>query len=204
VRGIFDHFRHRRGKLAGEAAPQAETVVAIDATALSRVFSAPVRLRDLGLLAWFLVGVVAILVGLVWLAGTLQTIVGPVLAGSLLACVAGPLVGRMQRHRIPRWLGALIVLLGIIAVGVLIFLLVVGGIVSESDSIEASAGDASDTIEGWLNDHGIDNTTELKNSIEQAVPDAGSTLINGSSTGSQGSRPSSSSFPSPLSASSSS
>ena len=48
----------------GAAGP---TVVQIDATALSRVFSAPMWLRDLGLLAWFLVGVAVVLVGLVWL-----------------------------------------------------------------------------------------------------------------------------------------
>lgn len=40
-------------------------MVRIDATSLSRVFSAPMWLRDLGLLAWFLVGVGIVLVGVI-------------------------------------------------------------------------------------------------------------------------------------------
>ena len=67
-------------------------VVQIDATSLSRVFSAPMWLRDLGLLAWFLVGVGILLVGVIVLLGLTSTIVVPVTVGAILATVAGPLV----------------------------------------------------------------------------------------------------------------
>ena len=111
----------------------------IDATSLARVFSAPMWLRDLGLLAWFLVGVGLVLFGLVWLLGLTSTIVDPVIVGAILATVAGPLVAWMQAHRIPRAAGAAIVLLGLIALGVVIALLVFGGIVEQSSEIKASA-----------------------------------------------------------------
>ena len=89
--GLFD--RLRRGH-APTAEPEPETpertVVEIDATSLSRVFSAPMWLRDLGLLAWFLVGVAILLVGLIWLLGLTSTITMPVIVGAILATVAGP------------------------------------------------------------------------------------------------------------------
>ena len=90
--------------------PEAEspTVVQIDATSLSRVFSAPMWLRDLGLLAWFLVGVSILLVGATWLAGLTATITMPVIVGLILATVASPLVDgwRPTASRallVPRW-----------------------------------------------------------------------------------------------------
>ena len=71
----FDRFSRKHEDAA--VADSGPAVVQIDATALSRVFSAPMWLRDLGLLAWFLVGVGLVLFGLVWLLGLTSTIVDP-------------------------------------------------------------------------------------------------------------------------------
>jgi hypothetical protein len=115
VNEFFDRFRH--GRTAGDEAAD-HTIVAIDASSLSRVFSALMWLRDLGLLSWFLVGLGFVLVGVVSLLGLTSTITEPVLVGAILATVAGPLVTRMQRRRIPRAAGAAIVLLGLIGLGI--------------------------------------------------------------------------------------
>src|SRR5215831_11246329 len=120
--GLFDRFR--RPPEAPPESPHEPTVVQIDATSLSRVFSAPMWLRDLGLLAWFLVGVILILVAVIALLGLTATITEPVLVGLVLATVAAPLVTKMQEHRIPRPAGAAIVLLGLLCIGVLVLLLV--------------------------------------------------------------------------------
>ena len=61
-----------RGRLrrhgAGEGASQAEEqVVEIDPAELSGVFNVPGWLRDIGLMAWLLVGVTLLICGLVWL-----------------------------------------------------------------------------------------------------------------------------------------
>jgi predicted PurR-regulated permease PerM len=183
VPGLFDRFRHGR-KPTGPEAPQ-RTVVEIDATSLSRVFSAPMWLRDLGLLAWFLVGVALLLVGLVWLMGLTATITEPVLVGLILATVAGPLVTKMQ-HRIPRPAGAAIVLLGLLALAVVIFLLVIGGIVEQSDEIKASASKAVDKIEKWVNDAGANGTSNTKQNVEQGTSATGKTLLQGVANGIQG------------------
>jgi putative heme transporter len=184
VTSFFDRFRRGRGR-AEEGAPP-RTVVEIDATSLSRVFSAPMWLRDLGLLAWFLVGVGILLVGLVWLVGLTSTITEPVLVGLILATVAGPVVTKMQDKGIPRAAGAGIVLLGFLALGVVIFLLVVGGIVEQSSQIKSSVSEAVDTIEGWVNDAGANGTSEATSDLKRDTGNAGATLVKGVAEGIKG------------------
>src|SRR3954464_11527039 len=68
-----------------------ERIVAIDATELSGLFSAPQWLRDLGLMTWLLVGIGAVLIGLVWLFGLPSSITVPVILGCVSPAVRGPL-----------------------------------------------------------------------------------------------------------------
>jgi len=165
---------------------ESPTVVQIDATSLSRVFSAPMWLRDLGLLAWFLVGVSVLLVGLTWLVGLTATITMPVIVGLILATVASPLVARMERHGWPRAAGAAVVLLGLVALGVLIFLLVVGGIVEQSSEITSAANQAADKLQGWAKDLGVNGSSGVKESAKSGAATSGKTLVQGVVDGIQG------------------
>jgi len=182
--GFFERFRHGRSAAHDEA--PARTVVEIDASSLSRVFSAPMWLRDLGLLSWFLVGLGLLLVGLVWLLGLTSTIVEPVLVGAILATVAGPLVTKMQRRRIPRAAGAAVVLLGLLALGVLIALLVFGGIVEQSSEIKAAASEAADKVQKWAEDAGAGGTSGAADDVKQDTAATGKTLVQGVVDGIQG------------------
>jgi len=182
--GFFERFRHGRSAAHDEA--PARTVVEIDASSLSRVFSAPMWLRDLGLLSWFLVGLGLLLVGLVWLLGLTSTIVEPVLVGAILATVAGPLVTKMQRRRIPRAAGAAVVLLGLLALGVLIALLVFGGIVEQSSEIKAAASEAADKVQKWAEDAGAGGTSGAADDVKQDTVATGKTLVQGVVDGIQG------------------
>ena len=184
--GLFDRFRRGSTGATEETAPPEETVVRIDATSLSRVFSAPMWLRDLGLLAWFLVGVGLVLFGVIWLLGLTSTIVQPVLVGAILATVTGPAVTKLQAHGLPRIAGALLVLLGFVALGVVILLLVFGGIAEQSSEIEASVSDAVDQVEGWVNDAGANETSSATEDTKSSVADAGSTLLKGLAQGIEG------------------
>jgi predicted PurR-regulated permease PerM len=161
---------------APEAAP---TVVQIDATSLSRVFSAPMWLRDLGLLAWFLVGVGILLVGLVWLLGLTSTIIIPVTLGAILATVAGPLVTTLQRRRVPRAAGAALVLLLLVGIVVVIALMVFGGIYEQSSEIKASLNTAVDKIEGWINDTGAGGTSSTTEQVKSSTAQTGAALLQG-------------------------
>ena len=185
-RAFFDRFRRGRAesRVAGPAPD--ETVVRIDASSLSRVFSAPMWLRDLGLLAWFLVGVGLVLFGLVWLLGLTSAIVAPVIVGGILATVAGPVVTWMQARGVPRIAGAILVLLAFIAAGVVIFLLVFGGIAEQSSEIEASLSEGVDKVEGWVNDAGANDTSSATEEAKDGVAEAGTTLIKGLAQGIEG------------------
>ena len=164
--------------------PHAPTVIQIDATTLSRVFSAPIWLRDLGLLAWFLVGVSLLIVGVTWLLALTQVIVGPVIVGCILATVAGPLVAKMQARGIGRAGGAAIVLLGLIALGLLIALLVFGGLYEQSGDIKSSLNDAKDKIQGWLDDLGMDSS-DATDSASSGASSSTDALLQGIRTGIQ-------------------
>ena len=113
-------------------------------------FSAPTWLRDLGFSSWLLVGFVLIILGVIWLLDQTSTIVMPVILAAVLGAVAGPAVGWLERHRVPRIGGAVLVLLGLVAIGVVIFLLVFGGISAQSGDISAKLNQALDKIQGWL------------------------------------------------------
>jgi predicted PurR-regulated permease PerM len=181
---FLDRFtgRHDEPGATAAAAPE-PTVVQIDPTSLSRVFSAPMWLRDLGLLAWFLVGVAVLLVGLVWLLGLTSTITVPVALGAILATVAGPLVTSLQHHRVPRAAGAAIVLLLLVALAVVISLMVFGGIYEQSAEIKASASQAVDKIEGWFNDAGAGGTSSTTADVKASTAQTGKALLEGVTNG---------------------
>ena len=150
------------------------------------MFSAPEWLRDLGFGSWLLVGFVLIVFGLVWLLDQTSTIVMPVILAGVLGAVAGPIVARLERHRIPRVGGAAIVLLAIVAIAVLVFCLVVGGISGHSGDISAKASHAVDKIDGWLNDLGVDKSGKAKKNVGNATPHAIKTLLVGLAKGVSG------------------
>jgi len=133
--------------------------VEFDPAELSGVFSAPTWLRDLGFTAWLLVGVAAALVGAVWLLALTETIVLPVIVAGIIASVTSPLVDWLRRHRVPRGIGAGLVFLAIIAVGVGVGLIVLTGIASQADSLSARLSEGASEIESLLGDLGVKATT---------------------------------------------
>ena len=169
----------------------AEEDVQLDAAelaALSTTFATPHWLRDLGRTSWALVGVTALLIAVTWVLGQTSTIVVPVVGGLVVATVAVPIVSALQRKRVPRALGALIVLLGLVVIAILILLLVVGGIVGQSDAISANLNAAMDTIQGWLQDAGVSSAgaESTTASASEDVPAVISTLVTGVVDGIQG------------------
>lgn len=180
---------------AGTNPPDADgevhTVVELDADQLrelSSVFSAPRWLRDLGVASWLLVGAAALFVGLTWILGMTSTIVEPVLVGLVVATVASPGVSWLQRRHVPRALGAIVVLLLVIALGAVVSLLVLGGIRAQSDTIAAQASAAAGKFERWLKDIGVDQpgASAASNDLKSSVPDVISTLVKGVAAGISG------------------
>jgi predicted PurR-regulated permease PerM len=177
--------RHRRTR---PPAGPSESFVGLDelqAAQLSSVFAPPRWLRDLGRASWLLVGVAALLAAVMWLLAQTSTIVQPVIAGLVVATVATPLVTFLQRHRWPRALGALAVLLGLLALAIVILLLVLGGITAQGDEIQQYASAAADKAEAWVEDAGVDSegASSAKESVASAVPEILSGLVKGLAVG---------------------
>jgi putative heme transporter len=148
--------------------------------------AAPRWLRNLGFSSWLLVGFVLVIVGLIWLLAETSTIVMPVILATVLGAVAGPAVGWLERHSVPRIWGAILVLLGLVAIGVLIFCLVFGGISAQSGDISAKANQALVKIEGWLSDVGVDNAQSATQDVQETAPEVRTTLLSGVAAGIEG------------------
>jgi putative heme transporter len=155
---------------------------------LSTVFAAPRWLRDLGRTAWLLVGVFAVLAAVIWLLGATYTIGGPMIAAGIVATVASPLVGALQRHRVPRALGAVIVLLLVIAIAVAVVVVVLGGLRAQRGDIAGNANEAVQRIGSWLSDLGVDQSgvSSAENHVTTTTPDVISTLTKGIINGIRG------------------
>ena len=149
-------------------------------------FSSPTWLRNLGFSSWLLVGFVLVIVGLIWLLAETSTIVMPVILATVLGAVAGPAVGWLESHGVPRIWGAILVLLGLVAIGVLIFCLVFGGISAQSGDISTKANQALDKIQGWLSDVGVDNAQKATEDAQETAPEIRTTLLNGVASGIEG------------------
>jgi predicted PurR-regulated permease PerM len=178
---IRGRLRLRRRREDGEPGHEADEYVEIDPGQLSGIFTVPQWLRDVGLMSWLLVGVAVFLVGAVWLLSLTQVIVVPVITAGIVAAVAAPLVDLMHEHRVPRGLGAALLMVAIILLGAGLVLVIVGGITGEATDVTSHLSGAKDTIAGWLKDLGVDpsKAEDAKQHASSATSDAVSALLNG-------------------------
>ena len=188
-------WRHedRAAADAAEAVPVADEpqTIKLDMGQLremSAVFAAPRWLRDIGIASWLLVGLALLIVGLMALLALTSVIVEPVLIGLVLATVATPVMNWLQRKGVPRVAGAFIVLLGFIALGVLILVMVLGGIVAQGDEIKSSASAAADKAQSWLEDAGVDSSgaSSANQDTSEGISNTISTFVHGLGAAVQG------------------
>ena len=176
---------HRKPRPAPAEAPQAVEPEPdpLDPNNLIRVFRPPQWLRDLGLMSWFLVGILALIVAVTWIANITATIVEPVAVGGIVAIVAAPLVDWLQRHHVKRGLGAAIVVLSLIALVVVVVGLVIGGINDHSGEIKSTINKGGDHIQGWFGNADANRTGPTRQDINHAVSSGGTTLLQGLAEG---------------------
>jgi predicted PurR-regulated permease PerM len=149
-------------------------------TQLSGAFATPRWLRDLGRSSWLLVGVLALVLGLVWLLAETYTITGPMVCALIVSVVAMPLVRVLDRH-MPRALAAALVLLAVAAVSVLIAVIVVAGITGQNAELSAQAAAGVDRLQSWLGSAGVDSSSAsgAASTVKSAAPQIISTLTHG-------------------------
>lgn len=189
VRGFRGRFRRPADDAGagsrGEGEQRDVEFVAIETAALSTVFSAPRWLRDLGILCWLLVGVTALLGGLIWLLALTSTIVVPVITATIIAAVLSPVVSWLQRHRVPRGAGAALTFATILVAAVAVTVVVLGGVASQSDELTGALKDAVQKIQGWLTDIGVDSdkAQTAADGASSGVSDAFHALLGGVASG---------------------
>jgi len=183
IRGRLRRHGHEERSSEGRSSSDDE-YVEIDPAELSGIFTVPQWLRDVGLMAWLLVGVGVLIAGLIWLLGLTQVIVAPLIAAAVVATVASPLVRKLNAHSVPRALGAIMVILAIIAIAVGVTVVVITGITGQSDAVSGHLDGAKDTISGWLKDLGLDpsKADAAKSDASKSVSDGASALLNGLTT----------------------
>jgi predicted PurR-regulated permease PerM len=115
------------------------------------------------------------------------TIVGPVVAAMIVATVAMPVVARLSQH-MPRAAAAAIVLLGLVAIGVFVVVIVIAGITGQDGEIAKNANAAADKAQSWLQSAGVDQSgaSSASSAVKSDVPDIISTLANGIVNGIKG------------------
>jgi predicted PurR-regulated permease PerM len=187
VRAHFPRHRQRKDAAGIAVGRDGIDISVSELEALSTVFSPPRWLRDLGRASWLLVGVFALLAGLIWLLGVTHTIVGPVVGAAIVATVAMPLVAKLERH-MPRAAAAVIVLLGLVALGLVVVVIVIGGIVGQESEIGDHARSAADKVQGWLESAGVDQSgaSSATSGVKSDVPSIISTLVGGVVSGIKG------------------
>jgi predicted PurR-regulated permease PerM len=177
--------RQPRGRDQGGPAQSDALFVELEPEELSRVFAVPSWLRDLGLMSWLLVGAFVLLAGVVWLLSLTATIVIPVITASIIAAVLSPLVSWLARHGVGRGGGAALVLLGVIALGVLIAVLLLSGVTSQVPELQKNLHGAVDKLQGWLQDAGVsaNKAQAAGDDASSSVSDAFDTLLHGVASG---------------------
>src|SRR3954453_21060128 len=172
------HRHAQDAEVEGQTEPE---YIEIDPGELTGIIRIPQWLRDAGLMSWLLVGIGLLVIAVIGLLGLTQVIIAPLIAAGVIAAVASPLVRHMNSVRIPRGVGAAIVLLGIIAIGTGVVLMIVNGITGQSSDIGAQLSSAKDTMAGWLQDLGLDpsKADAAKDSASQGVSDSADALLNG-------------------------
>jgi putative heme transporter len=99
----------------------------------------PAWLQALGRGAWLLVGIAVLLAIAFVVLGLISDLVIPLVFAAILAAIFVPLVDRLERWAVPRWLGAPLVVLLVIGVVLVVAWMVVAGLVGQGREILAQA-----------------------------------------------------------------
>ena len=187
MRAHFTRRRHHKDAAEITVGSDGIEIDVVQLDALATVFSPPRWLRDLGRASWLIVGVFALLAGLTWLLGVTNTIVGPVVAATIVATVAMPVVAKLSGH-MPRAAAAGVVLLGLVGIGLFVVVIVIGGITGQTAEIKKNASAAADKAQGWLTSAGVDESgaSSATSSVKSDVPSIISTLTKGVINGIKG------------------
>ena len=109
--------------------------------------STPAGSRTLGVGAWLILGVAAVLALLLFVVALVAGVAIPLAIAVVFAAVLVPLTDRLERWRVPRWLAATLVLILALSTAVAIIAVVVGALAGQGDEIWAQLQGSLDQVE---------------------------------------------------------
>ncbi len=98
-------------------------------------FEVPSWLRTIGISAWLVVGIAAVVALALALLGLLASVAIPLAIAAVLAAILVPITDQLERWRVPRWLGATLVLVLALSVVIATIAIVINGITGQADAI---------------------------------------------------------------------
>jgi predicted PurR-regulated permease PerM len=98
-------------------------------------FEVPGWLRTIGVGSWLALGIVGIAAVVLSILGLLTAIAIPLAIAGVLAAILVPITDRLERWRVPRWLGATLVLLLALSIVIGTIAVVIHGITGQADAI---------------------------------------------------------------------
>ena len=144
---------------ADESPARAEPAEVAGSAREPSAFAAPQWARDVGRWSWIVVGALLVLLALFWAAAAIQMVVLASLFAVLFGGTFLPVVDWLHKHRLPRWLGALLVLVFLIALGIFIALVILYGLVKQLPVIQDNLQAAVDSINEKLASTSVDQST---------------------------------------------
>ncbi len=111
-----------------------------------------------GRTSWLLAGMAVLVSIVVALCSTLSGIVYPLVVALVIATLAVPVIDWCEERRIPKWVGAFAVILGLAAVVAGSFVITVQGVLDQAGEIDAVISNGLDEINEWLADNDIDTS----------------------------------------------
>jgi predicted PurR-regulated permease PerM len=110
-------------------------------------------LRRWGSSAWNLIGLIVFAGLAMFIWGALSSVTVPLTIAVWVGILASPLVDLMQRHHVPRPLGAFVVMIGLVVVFFGSIYIAVVGVIDQSDEISSQLTAGLDELNTWLSDH---------------------------------------------------
>lgn len=110
--------------------------------------------------AWYLLGIVGVIVVLIYLMNRAYQIVWPLALAVMIGILLWPLPDFMHRKlHFPRWLGAALTMILVLAVIILIAAVIIYGVVSQADTISEEVDQGVAKLKKWLGDLDLSDST---------------------------------------------
>ncbi len=123
-----------------------------------------------GLRAWFAIGLIVLIAAILTVLATLSTLVVPLTVAILLGILFSPVVGRLHGLGLPRAAGAVLVLLGLVAITAWSAWLTVAAFLDQGGEISRALVGGVRAVDGWLS--GVGGAVGVPEALGQELQNA--------------------------------